>query len=806
MSQEINSQIKCDHCALSFPPEIMFKEVIKGEEKFFCCKGCQGVYHILNDEGLESFYDKKGDTTLEPFSEHNDDTLRYDLQSFSDRYIKKREGFSEISLVLEGIHCAACVWLNERVLQQLDGIVDVSINFTTNKAKIEWDSQTLKLSQIIEAIRSIGYNAYPYDPRTGEERTTKEQKEYFIRMTVGIFASMNIMWLALARYLGYFSGMDDDVKQIMYTAEFVLTTPVLFYSGWIYYRGAYYGLKNRIINMDLLVAMGASAAYFYSIYAAFYLHKEPYFDSAAMIITLVLVGKFYEVKSKKVAVDTIDTMIASIPQVVMVLRDGIKSEKSLDEVHVGDIIEVQAGDKIVFDAQVFSGESSIDTSSITGESVPRSICVGDEVLSGSVNLDGTLLLKTRKDYEHSTLFSIITLIEDSFSKKPEIEQLANRVSEWFSVVVLSLSLLSFIYWYSSEALFSSALLVAISVIIIACPCALALATPIATLMGIGTALRKGILFKAATHIETMAKIDTLLVDKTGTLTLGKPEVCEAEIDEGLSAKERNILYTLTKSSRHPVAGGVATYLAKRYDDVSEIENFSHVTTLHARGLQTSYEGQQIVGGNLELMREIGVEIEDSSDLLHFFVAIDTKIVAQFYLDDPIKEGVKESVQHLQSQGIEIQILTGDHDKSAQRVANAIGITQVHSELLPQDKADIVTKMQNSGHKVVMVGDGINDAIALSLSNIGVAMHSGAEVAIEVSDVVILDSEFKTLSEAITLSKRTYFFIKENMAISFAYNMVTIPLAMMGMIIPLVAAAAMSLSSLMVVANSMRLRK
>ncbi len=799
MGRSMN-QIKCDHCSLAFPKEILFSEVIHGDEKFFCCKGCQGVYHILNDEGLESFYDKKGDTTLEPMEVHKDDTSRYDLESFSSRYIKNRDGFDEIALVLEGIHCAACVWLNERVLQQLEGIVEVNINFTTNKAKIRWDSDILKLSQIIDAIRSIGYNAYPYDPRSGEEHTTKEQKDYFIRMTVGIFASMNIMWLALARDLGYFSGMEDGVKQIMYTAEFVLTTPVLFYSGWIYFRGAYFGLKNRLINMDLLVATGASAAYFYSIYAAFYLHIEPYFDSAAMIITLVLVGKFYEVKSKKVAVDTIDTMISSIPTVVMVIEDGVKTEKSLDEVNIGDIIEVQAGDKIIFDAEVLSGESSIDTSSATGESIPSIVSATDKILSGSVNLDGTLYLKTVKDYEHSTLYSIITLIEDSFNKKPHIEQLANRVSEWFSFIVLTLSISSFFIWYLNGEVFSQALLISISVIIIACPCALALATPIATLMGIGTALKRGILFKAATHIESMAKIDTLLVDKTGTLTLGKPEVVEASLD----GKESAIIYSLVKHSKHPVAEGVADYLEKRFDDIKTLPDLNEVKTLHARGLESKYQGKKIIGGNATLMFEHGIHVDEASDLLHFFVAVESKIVAHFYLDDTIKEGVADSVKSLQKLGIDIIMLTGDHDKSAKRVANAVGIDKVFSKLLPKDKADIVQKMQHEGKSVVMVGDGINDAIALSLSNIGVAMHSGAEVAIDISDVVILDSQFSTLTEAIILARRTYFFIKQNMGISFTYNMITIPLAMFGLIIPLIAAVAMSLSSLMVVANSMRI--
>ncbi len=796
------SKIVCDHCGLEYPDEVMIKEESDGTLHHFCCKGCQGVYHLLGSEGLDSFYSKVGDVKLNPPREFTDDVERFDLESFTKKYVKTDGDFSSIALILEGIHCAACVWLNERVLTQLDGIIDANINFTTHKAKITWDHTKLPLSRIIETIRSIGYNAYPYDPASGEERANRQRREYISRMVVAIFATMNIMWLALSRYVGFFSGMEEDVRQLIYAAEFLLATPTLFYSGWIYYRGAYYGLRNRIINMDLLVATGASAAYFYSIYAAFILGREPYFDSVAMIVTFVLIGKFFEVRSKKSAVDAIDTMVASIPQEIIVVKDGVKMQKSIEEVIVGDLVECRAGDKIIFDSTIASGDASIDTSSITGESIPETAGAGDPVISGSINLDGSLLLRVDKDYQSSTLYSIITLIEDAINKKPQIEQLANRVSEYFSMTILTIAVLAFIGWYFvSGSAFETSLLITISVVIVACPCALALATPIATLIGIGEAMKRGVLFKATQYIETLAKADVLLLDKTGTLTKGRPEVIHAEIGDPEAAK---LVYTLVEGSNHPVSKGVAAYL-KRLDEGLVPLALDRVKTVQARGVSAHFGGQRLVGGNAAFLEEEGIACDIVSEHILFVCAVDGKIVARFELDDPVKEDAGEMIAAIRSMGLDVMMLTGDHASSARRVAEAVGIEQYHAGMLPTEKAETVERLHEAGKVVVMVGDGINDSVALSKADIAIAMHSGADVAIDVSDIVVLDDRLASLKNAFLLGRRTYGFIKQNMAISLAYNTVTIPLAVAGYIIPLVAAIAMSLSSLMVVANSMRIK-
>ena len=522
-------KIACDHCHLEFDEDVMIEEREGEQVRYFCCKGCQGVYHLLKEEGLDTFYDKVGNTKLQPAATVSENLQKFDTEGFFKRYIKERDGLYEINLIIEGIHCSACVWLNEKVLHKTDGIIDAVINFSNHKAKIVWDPEQLKLSEIIAKIQSIGYNAYPYDAKIQEERINKERRDYYARLLVGVFATMNIMWIAIAQYLGYFSGMRSDYKNILNIAEFILATPTLFYTGWVYYRGAWYGLKNRFINMDFLIATGATLAYIYSIYAMVTQRGEVYFDSVVMIVTFIFVGKYLEVLSKKKAIDTLDTMTASLPTEVIVIEEHEKHLKSVEEVQEGDLIEVTPGDKIVIDGKIVSGEASFDLSSLTGESVPVFMKEGDEITSGSVCLDAVVRYRAGKTYANSMLSHIITLLEESMTKKPKIEKLANEISGYFSLTILLIALLTFVGWYYVEGSFEHALIVSISVIVIACPCALGLATPVATLVGLGEGAKRGILFKEASYLETMAKSDLLLLDKTGTITEGKPEVVTVEV-------------------------------------------------------------------------------------------------------------------------------------------------------------------------------------------------------------------------------------------------------------------------------------
>ena len=781
----------------------MITEEQDGKKLYFCCKGCQGVYHLLESEGLDTFYDKLGDTQLQPAAQHYDDLHKFDLEGFKNKYIKEHEdGLYEINLIIEGIHCSACVWLNEKVLHKTNGIIEATINYTNNKAKVIWDPEEISLSKIIETIRSIGYNAYPYDASLQEERANKTKKSYYSRILMGVFGTMNIMWIAIAQYAGYFTGMQQNFKDILNVAEFILATPVLFYSGWVFFRGAWYGFKNHIVNMDTLVASGAVLAYVYSIYAMVTQTGEVYFDSVVMIITFVLVGKYLEVLSKKHAVDTLDSIIGSTPTEVTVVKEEIKSLVGVENIQVGDMIELKPGEKVVIDGRVAYGEGSFDESSLTGESEPVFKTKGDEILSGSICLDSVIRYEASKDASHSLLTSIVNLLEDAITKKPRIEQLADTVSGYFSLVILSIAIVTFIGWYLLGGSFENALIVAISVIVIACPCALGLATPMSTLVGIGVAAKRGLLFKEATFLETMAKSNLLALDKTGTITEGKPSVVHAEIREGFNP---TLLLALVETSNHPISKGVASYVKTHYETGKEYIALEGIKSIEAKGLEAYYRQSKLLGGNAALMQQHGIKIENESENSLFIFAIDGYIVAHFELTDTIREGAKEAIANMKQMGIEVVMLTGDHEKSAQRIASEVGIEHIHARLLPADKSDIIQQFQNDNKIVVMVGDGINDALALANANIAIAMGRGADVAINVSDVVLLNEKPQSIYEAYRISRRTFRAVKENLGFSLLYNLIAVPLAVSGYINPLIAALSMSLSSLIVVGNSMRIK-
>lgn len=792
------SKVKCDHCHLEFSDSVMIHD---GEYRF-CCNGCQGIFHLLKDEGLESFYAKMGDTTLAPPTEQFEASSNFDTPAFHERFVTTpKEDLSQVSLVIEGIHCAACVWLNEKALHKMDGVIEAHINYTNNKARITWNPEIVKLSSIIDMIRAIGYNAFPYDASLQEIRANKERKEYYLRMAVATFATMNMMWIAVAQYAGYFTGISQEIKTILNIAEWFLATPVLFYSGWVFYRGAYYGLKNSSVTMDLLVVTGSSLAYLYSIYITVFEKGEAYFDSVAMIITFVLFGKFLEVLSRKNAADTLDVIGKHIPREVSIVEGESIRSVDVNEVKEGDVILIRSGERSAIDGEVISGEGSFDESNLTGESEPIFKRLGDKIISGTTSIDALIHYRATKDFAHSTLSTLVNLLENAMAQKPSIEQLANRLSQHFSSTILFLAIGTFWSWYFWPHTFDRSLMVGISVIIIACPCALALATPVATLVGLSLGAKRGILFKSAAQIETMAQATMVVLDKTGTITMGRPEVIYATVHQSFDIKA---LYTLVSSSKHPISRGVMEYIDRTEQEI-ESSTIEEVRELPARGMIGRYNGAMIAGGNALLMQELGIDIDTVSDKSLFYYAVDNTLMATYELRDLPKEKASESIQILHDLGLRVVMLTGDHEAAALRVANEVGIKEVYAHLTPEGKAAFVDQAHSEGHVVVMAGDGINDLLALAASDIAIAMGNGSDIAIEVSDVVLMHDSLTSLAESFAISRKTYRLIKQNLFISLVYNSITIPLAMMGYIIPLIAAISMSFSSLLVVGNSMRVR-
>jgi Cu+-exporting ATPase len=570
--------------------------------------------------------------------------------------------------------------------------------------------------------------------------------------------------------------------------------------------------------MDFLVSSGATLTYIYSLFILFGAKGESYFDSVAMIITFVLVGKYLEVIGKKSAVDTLDKIKSSLPLEATIIKDGIKKVVALNSINIGDIVQLKAGEKVPVDGKITKGNASFDESSLTGESIPVYKNVGSELYSGTINNDSLIEYEVTKDFKNSTFSSIVTLLEDSLNSKPKIQNTANEISKGFTTAILSLSLLTFLVWYffgidlgfdyEGTNHFEKSFIVGISVIVIACPCALALATPIASLIGISELAKKGLLFKEAKFIESIAKSDTVVFDKTGTLTKGELSVVKMRIlDENIH--KLNLLYSLLDSSSHPISVSVKKALLKKYDNL-ELKNLDEVKTINAKGVTAKYKNLddkefELIGGNIELMRDNEIWYKFDSTSSVYLFAINKKVIATFELEDEIKENAQDLIDYLKEQNLNIVMLTGDNEAVAKKISEKLGIKEYYASQTPISKAQYIKDLKAKGKTVVMVGDGLNDSVALGNADVAIAMGNSADVSLSISDIVLLNSSLKSLKESFVLSYRTYKFIKQNLLISLLYNVVTIPFAMAGFVMPLVAALSMSLSSLIVVLNSLRIK-
>lgn len=869
------AKVRCSHCQLEYAPSDVFRrEGAGGEELYFCCTGCEGVYSLLHNLQLGSFYEKLNTPLTPPPSSSNEDSARFDTQGFYDKYVRaksfKGKELSQVHLIISGIHCAACVWLNEKILNQTQGIYEVSINYTNNKASITWDSSVLPLSKIISLIRSIGYDAYAYDSRIQESADKQQMREYYIRVIVALFCTMNIMWVAIAQYSGYFLGIDSEAKDILNLASFALCTPALFYSGFVFYRASYYGLKSGFIGMDMLVAVGSSLTYAYSIYAALTRSGETYFESVSMIITFVLIGKFLEVRARKNAGDSLDSLQNLLPTSVEVWNGSAYEAVSLESVKVGDTILVRAGEKIAIDGILQSEYATFDTQAISGESLPLESKKGEAILSGYINLNHQITYTATRLFSQSMMSHIIELVSSSLAHRPQIQNLANTLSQYFSRVILSIALLCFALWlYVGGVGVEGALMIAISVIIIACPCALALATPIASVVGIGQAYKHNILFKQAKFLESLAKAKLAVFDKTGTLTMGKPEVRHFHRFGDFGASDIGVLLEFVKRSNHPVAQGVARYVegleseakdcesrgredlrqgfeagggfkaraeslesrAKNQGDGRFIlsrgeyskgylseesikEGIAEFSERDSLGISARLEnGAWLFGGSLDFLRAEGFEpphitLGDSMVFAYGRKSGEScELLGIFELYDELKPHAKALLHSLRASGIACVLLSGDREGSVARISKELGLERAHHALSPLQKAQWIEsyKARHPQDIVVMIGDGINDAPALSQSDIAISMGAGSDIAIMSSDVVILDDKLCTLQSAFDIARHTYTGIKQNIALSIGYNALSIPLACAGLVIPLFAALSMSLSSLLVVLNSLRLK-
>lgn len=727
---------------------------------------------------------------------------------------------NKVELRLTGMSCAACSSKIERKLNKTEGIAKAAVNLATEKANIEYDPSTVKVSEIIKTIERLGYGAEKAEEVNRD--TEKEQREKEIRsLKLSLIVSAVLSApLVLAMILGMLK-LNSPVLSLLHNEYFqlIITTPVQFIIGFRFYKHAYYALKSKSANMDVLIAMGTSAAYFFSLYNVFFeevqkgMMKNLYFEAAAVIITLILLGKYLEAVAKGKTSEAIKKLMGLQAKTARVLRNGTEEDIPIEDVLPGDIVVVRPGEKIPVDGKILEGNSSIDESMLTGESLPVEKKAGDFVIGATINKFGTFRFEATKVGKDTALSQIIRMVEDAQGSKAPIQKIADKVSGIFVPIVVAIALLTFVIWLFVTGDVTKAIVSAVAVLVIACPCSLGLATPTAIMVGTGKGAENGILIKGGEHLEMAYKLNAVVLDKTGTITKGEPEVTDIVVlDTTYEKMEILRLASITeKNSEHPLGVAIYEYGKKELGKINDPDKFEAIP---GRGVLSVIDGKTIYIGTRKLMREQGIDIasvgagierlEDEGKTA-MLMSIDNRLTALIAVADTLKESSKEAIQELKSIGIGVYMITGDNKRTANAIAKLVGITNVLAEVLPENKAEEVEKLKASGKIVAMVGDGINDAPALATADIGMAVGTGTDVAIEAADITLMRGDLRTIPAAIRLSRKTMNKIKQNLFWAFFYNIIGIPFAALGLLNPMIAGGAMAFSSVSVVANSLSLK-
>ncbi len=719
-----------------------------------------------------------------------------------------------------GMSCSACSARVERVVNNLAGVEKADVNLLANSMVVDFDESAVSGDKIIAAVEKAGFGAADYIPSAKrEDDNAGIYRNFKIRLIVSFLFLVPLMYLSMQHMFGYALPQVFNNHLVNAITQLILTLPIIAVN-FVYFKRGYKNLFIGAPNMDTLIAVGSSAAFIYGVYAVFIYvnsnaHIDLYFESAAMILALITLGKFFEAKAKARAGDAIEQLMKLRPDTVTVIKNGVSETVEVAYLLKGDIIAVKAGEHIAADGVIVSGNAVMDESAITGESIPVEKGIGDTVVSGTVIKSGYIEFKADKTGEDTTLSEIIRLVEEAAASKAPIARLADKISGIFVPTVMGIALLTFIIW-SLISDWVSALTYAISVLVISCPCALGLATPVAVMVGTGTGAKHGILVRHAEALETAHKIDAVVLDKTGTITSGKLSVrdikTDIETDEFLS-----LAYSIEAVSEHPIAAAVCEYAGSKNAKKLAVSN---VTTLPGMGISCEIDGKKYFSGNEALARHMGIDVSGEKEYLDTaakggatpIIFFDEKdILGIITVADTIKDTSADAVNTLKNMGIDVYMITGDNKFTAESVGMSVGIENVFAEVLPQDKEKHVRGLQAAGKTVALVGDGINDAPALTAADVGIAIGAGTDVALSSADIILVKSDLKDVSRAIQLSKKVIKNIKINLFWAFFYNIIGIPVAAgvlstFGIVLsPMLGAAAMSLSSVCVVTNALRLK-
>lgn len=816
-SQPVCHDSECFHCGQPIPAGSRYPVTIEGVAHEMCCRGCQAVARAIIDGGLADYYRhrtaKSGSAALDA-SEVVPDWLRqaklYDLPEVQQSFVRQESGdVREASLILEGIVCAACIWLNEHHLSGLPGVLSVEINYSTHRARVRWDNSRVKLSDILHAVAAIGYTAHPFDPGRQEQLFLKERQTALRRLFIAGIGMMQVMMYAVPMYIAGDDGtMPPWIEAIMRWASLVLTLPVVGYSAWPFFQGAWRDLRLLQVGMDVPVALGVGSAFLASVYATLTGVGEVYFDSVAMFVFFLLSGRFLEMGARRKAADAAEKLVKLQP--AMANRMGTYPVSRDDELvsvsslSLGDFLLVRPGESIPADGEVVEGESDVDESLLTGESRPVSRCNGGKVIAGTVNVGSPLVMRVEGLGQDTVLSGIARLLDRALAEKPQLAKLADRVARWFVLALLLIAAFVGVAWYFIEP--ARAFWVTVAVLVVSCPCALSLATPAALTAATGSLTRLGLLTTRGYALEVLAKASHFVFDKTGTLTYGKMTLLETVI-LGAEGRDRclGLAAALEGSSEHAIARALMEAGAG-----AEKVDATGIVNLPGSGVEGNLSGRRYRLGRPAFVAELsGNPIPDAVNVDRGGATVvalgaETGWLALFVLGDTIRRDAQALIKGLQARKLEVILLSGDQDDAVRYVGEQLGIENTHAAMAPQDKLAYVKQLQQDGKVVAMVGDGVNDAPVLGAANVSVAMGGGTQVARASADMILLSEHLPHLLTGQAVAVKTGRVIRQNLAWAFVYNIVAIPLAALGYVTPWMAGIGMSASSLLVVLNALRL--
>ena len=815
----------CFHCGLPVPGKLNITVKYQGKDEPMCCYGCQAVAQAIIDSGMDDFYKYRTSTAEKPeeiVPEFLQQLKAYDNSAVQKKFVHETNDKTstgkalEVSLILEGITCAACVWLNEKHLNSLDGVIEANINYSNHRARVRWDNSKIHLSDILESISRIGYLAHPYDPEQHQRILEKERKQQIKRLGLSGLLGMQIMIFAVAMYTGEWWGIDESFKQSFRWISLVLTIPILLYASSVFFKSAYRDLSNKRVGMDVPVSLGIAIAF-----SASFLHTiqgtgEVYFDSVAMFTFFLLSARFFELGSRKQTSEATEALLNLTPAIATrlinyaekqsnTITPTIEQQESVavTELNIGDFLLVRPGETIPADGIIISGTSSINESLITGESLPLTKHSDEPVIGGSTNTENPLIIQVTKLGEDSVLSSIQRLIDEAQHTKPAIAKLADKIASWFVSILLTIAAIVAYYWYKTDV--TQWLEITIATLVVSCPCALSLATPAAITAASGQLAKIGLLPKRAHALETLAHATDFVFDKTGTLTEGKIILKKTVLTTDRFNKEQalTIAASLEAGSEHPIAKAI---LDANQQSLSAVENLSHTTGLGIQG--TINETEWFIGNKefIQLHSSGTFDSDIANTASEIYLATKEQCFAIFILSDNIRKEAKSLIEQLQRQHKTTHLMSGDSLENARNISAQLGIQYCQAELKPEDKLKNVKTLQQQGAIVVMTGDGVNDAPVLAVADLSIAMGKGTQLAAATADMILISNNIEHIYHGYLIAIKTLRIIKQNLSWALLYNVIAIPAAAMGYVEPWLAAIGMSVSSLVVVLNALRLNR